>query len=340
MPELPEVETVRRGLAPVMEGARFNKVEARRGDLRWPCRKDFARAAARPRRRAARAARQISARRSRRRRRAGHASRHVRLVPRDRGGRRSRRPGSYHHARSKLRAHDHVVFHMSSGARCHLQRSAPLRHHGARAARRARPGAAAARDRASSRSARSSMRRCSPPVRGQDGAAEGGAARSAAGRRPRQHLCLRGAASGAAVARAARRAARDAAGTPNERAGAPRRGDPRGAATPRSRPAARRCATTAAPTARSAISSTISASMTARASPARARLPRASSGASCNPAARPSTARSARGERRASSALQSFEHVSRDRGKHEHRDHPRRDPRPGRPDHAQPAARR
>ena len=34
MPELPEVETVRRGLEPVMEGARFQEEEARRGDLR------------------------------------------------------------------------------------------------------------------------------------------------------------------------------------------------------------------------------------------------------------------------------------------------------------------
>jgi formamidopyrimidine-DNA glycosylase len=42
MPELPEVETVRRGLAPAMEGARFAKVEVRRGDLRWPLPKDFA----------------------------------------------------------------------------------------------------------------------------------------------------------------------------------------------------------------------------------------------------------------------------------------------------------
>src|SRR5204863_465745 len=42
MPELPEVETVRRGLEPAMEGARFLKVEARRGDLRWPLPKDFA----------------------------------------------------------------------------------------------------------------------------------------------------------------------------------------------------------------------------------------------------------------------------------------------------------
>ncbi|WP_062114483.1 bifunctional DNA-formamidopyrimidine glycosylase/DNA-(apurinic or apyrimidinic site) lyase [Aureimonas sp. AU40] len=36
MPELPEVETVRRGLQPVMEGARIERVEARRPDLRFP----------------------------------------------------------------------------------------------------------------------------------------------------------------------------------------------------------------------------------------------------------------------------------------------------------------
>ena len=41
MPELPEVETVRRGLEPVMQDARFDRVEARRGDLRWPLPKDF-----------------------------------------------------------------------------------------------------------------------------------------------------------------------------------------------------------------------------------------------------------------------------------------------------------
>src|SRR5260221_2598824 len=43
MPELPEVETVRRGLAPVMEGASFTKVEQRRGDLRVPFPRGFAR---------------------------------------------------------------------------------------------------------------------------------------------------------------------------------------------------------------------------------------------------------------------------------------------------------
>ena len=36
MPELPEVETVRRGLLPVMEGGRIIKTTVNRPDLRWP----------------------------------------------------------------------------------------------------------------------------------------------------------------------------------------------------------------------------------------------------------------------------------------------------------------
>ena len=36
MPELPEVETVRRGLAPVMEGVAMSQVAVNRPDLRWP----------------------------------------------------------------------------------------------------------------------------------------------------------------------------------------------------------------------------------------------------------------------------------------------------------------
>lgn len=42
MPELPEVETVRLGLAPVMEGYALTDVETRRGDLRVPFPRDFA----------------------------------------------------------------------------------------------------------------------------------------------------------------------------------------------------------------------------------------------------------------------------------------------------------
>ena len=41
MPELPEVETVRRGLAPVMEGVRFAKVTLNRPDLRFPFAPNF-----------------------------------------------------------------------------------------------------------------------------------------------------------------------------------------------------------------------------------------------------------------------------------------------------------
>ncbi len=36
MPELPEVETVRRGLVPVMEGVRIARADVRREGLRWP----------------------------------------------------------------------------------------------------------------------------------------------------------------------------------------------------------------------------------------------------------------------------------------------------------------
>ena len=43
MPELPEVETVRRGLAPVMEGATVVELALNRPNLRFPFPDDFAR---------------------------------------------------------------------------------------------------------------------------------------------------------------------------------------------------------------------------------------------------------------------------------------------------------
>ena len=43
MPELPEVETVRRGLAPILVGRRLRGVTIRRTDLRFPLPRDFAR---------------------------------------------------------------------------------------------------------------------------------------------------------------------------------------------------------------------------------------------------------------------------------------------------------
>lgn len=44
MPELPEVETVRRGLAPFVEGARIEQVRLNRADLRFPFPQGFAKA--------------------------------------------------------------------------------------------------------------------------------------------------------------------------------------------------------------------------------------------------------------------------------------------------------
>lgn len=44
MPELPEVETVRRGAEPLLKGRRLRRVELRRNDLRWPIPVDAVRA--------------------------------------------------------------------------------------------------------------------------------------------------------------------------------------------------------------------------------------------------------------------------------------------------------
>ena len=115
MPELPEVETVRRGLAPAMEGARFKKVEARRGDLRWPLPKDFAaRLEGKTVEGLGRRAKYLLADLS-----SGDVlvmhlgmSGSFRVL---RGGK-EQTPGQYHHERSKHLAHDHVVFHMANGA--------------------------------------------------------------------------------------------------------------------------------------------------------------------------------------------------------------------------------
>src|SRR5579872_4396518 len=115
MPELPEVETVRRGLQPAMEGAKIVKAEARRKDLRFPFQKDFA----------ARLQGQTVTGLGRRAKylMADLASGDVLLMHLGMSG--SFRivkagaddaPGEFHHPRGKDVAHDHVVFHMSSGA--------------------------------------------------------------------------------------------------------------------------------------------------------------------------------------------------------------------------------
>ena len=115
MPELPEVETVRRGLQPAMEGSKILKAEARRKDLRFPFQKDFvARLEGQTVTGLGRRAKYLMA---------DLASGDVLLMHlgmsgsfRVVAGNQEKTPGEFHHPRSKNGAHDHVVFHMSSGA--------------------------------------------------------------------------------------------------------------------------------------------------------------------------------------------------------------------------------
>ena len=115
MPELPEVETVRRGLQPVMEGFRIVKMEVRRKDLRFPFQRDFvARLAGQTVTGLGRRAKYLMA---------DLASGDVLLMHLGMSGSfrvvkddDASAPGQFHHPRGKNGAHDHVVFHMSSGA--------------------------------------------------------------------------------------------------------------------------------------------------------------------------------------------------------------------------------
>ena len=117
MPELPEVETVKRGLAPAMEGAVLTLVEQRRQDLRFPFPPDFVK--------------RLTGRRitglSRRAKyiladlddgmvliiHLGMSGRFLVEMPDGK----VRRPGEFHHEEGQEATHDHVVFHLSSKAR-------------------------------------------------------------------------------------------------------------------------------------------------------------------------------------------------------------------------------
>src|SRR5436189_2335275 len=115
MPGLPEVETVRRGLQPVMEGARFVRVEQRRPDLRFPFPKNFnKRLEGQTVEGLGRRAKYLLADLS-----SGDVLlMHLGMsgsfrIAHDVG---AAAPGAYYHERAKHPAHDHVVFHMSNGA--------------------------------------------------------------------------------------------------------------------------------------------------------------------------------------------------------------------------------
>ncbi|RUW70620.1 MULTISPECIES: bifunctional DNA-formamidopyrimidine glycosylase/DNA-(apurinic or apyrimidinic site) lyase [unclassified Mesorhizobium] len=115
MPELPEVETVRRGLQPVLEGARLVRVEARRPDLRFPFPARFSERLT---------GKTITALG----RRAKYLTMHVDGGPvlichlgmsgsfRIEAADDNETPGTFHHERSKSSTHDHVVFDVETAA--------------------------------------------------------------------------------------------------------------------------------------------------------------------------------------------------------------------------------
>ncbi|WP_306115857.1 MULTISPECIES: bifunctional DNA-formamidopyrimidine glycosylase/DNA-(apurinic or apyrimidinic site) lyase [unclassified Roseovarius] len=111
MPELPEVETVRRGLAPTMEGAVIAQADVNRPDLRWPF----------PPRMAERLTGQTVLRLRRRSKYilADLASDETLLIHLGMSGRMliSGDPlGQFVHDHPAPEKHDHVVFHMANGA--------------------------------------------------------------------------------------------------------------------------------------------------------------------------------------------------------------------------------
>ena len=120
MPELPEVETVRRGLQPTLEGATIERLELRRGGLRFPFSPRFA---------ARLKGRRIAA--------LGRRAKYL-LAELDNGtillmhlgmsgsfrieteGEKNAKPvadAAVYYKRGKLDVHDHVVFHLKGGTR-------------------------------------------------------------------------------------------------------------------------------------------------------------------------------------------------------------------------------
>ncbi len=116
MPELPEVETVRRGLEPEMTGHSIARAEIRRPDLRWPF----------PERMSARLTGQtvLRLRRQSKYILADLGSGETLIIHLGMSGRmlisrpgQTRMLGEFHHTMPMPEKHDHVVFDMDSGVR-------------------------------------------------------------------------------------------------------------------------------------------------------------------------------------------------------------------------------
>jgi formamidopyrimidine-DNA glycosylase len=112
MPELPEVETVKAGIAPVMEGLVIARAEVNRPDLRWPF----------PERMAERLTGQrvLGLRRRSKYILVDLESAETLLIHLGMSGRMlvsGQMIGEFHHPHPAPAKHDHVVFHMENGAR-------------------------------------------------------------------------------------------------------------------------------------------------------------------------------------------------------------------------------
>ena len=121
MPELPEVETVRRGLAPALEGRRIARVLQRRPDLRYPLPERFAeRLAGRRVERLDRRAKYILARLEGDEVLLVHLGMSGRFTIHAPDAAAPDAPGRFHHdaaAGTGGAPHDHVVFDMEDGTR-------------------------------------------------------------------------------------------------------------------------------------------------------------------------------------------------------------------------------
>lgn len=116
MPELPEVETVRRGLAPVLEGRRLTRVEQRRPDLRFPFPEGFVQRLTGARiTQLGRRAKYLMAELDRGETLVMHLGMSGRYeIARPEG---AERPGKFHYAADPDPKHAHVVFETEDGGR-------------------------------------------------------------------------------------------------------------------------------------------------------------------------------------------------------------------------------
>ncbi|MDB5427674.1 MAG: mutM, partial [Phenylobacterium sp.] len=121
MPELPEVETVRGGLAPVLEGHKLARVEARRPDLRFPLPENFVQMLTGATiTRLARRAKYLLATLDREDTLVMHLGMSGRFEiakPRQEGPEGSVGPGQFHYAPDPDPKHAHIVFETEAGAR-------------------------------------------------------------------------------------------------------------------------------------------------------------------------------------------------------------------------------